>query len=187
MGVPIAEYPDYLIEETGAVFSLKSGRYLKPSLVSSGYETVELFNNKGSKRLLVHRLVALAFLPNPNHYPCVNHKDEIRHHNHVSNLEWCDHKYNSNYGTCQIRKRMHTDYSKPERKEIARVNGKAACKSVCQFSKSGELIAIYPSVIAAQHAMHISHISEVCKGKRKSIGGYVWKYSERSDALSAKQ
>jgi hypothetical protein len=61
-----------------------------------------LYSKNGkAKRESVHRLVALTFIENPNNYPCVNHKDETRTNNNVENLEWCSHKYNSNYGTCQ--------------------------------------------------------------------------------------
>lgn len=187
MGVPIQGYPDYLIEETGAIFSLKSNKYLKASLMSNGYTTVELFNNLGSKRLLVHRLVAQAFIPNPNGYPCINHKDEIRNHNHVSNLEWCDYKYNQNYGTCKIRRVMHIDYTTQERKEIARENGKSASKPVCQLSRSGKILAVYPSGAEATRQLNIRHINEVCLGRRQSAGGYLWRFSEGSDALSEKQ
>ncbi|MBQ0088112.1 MAG: HNH endonuclease [Prevotellaceae bacterium] len=64
-----------------------------------GYLGVELWKNNSSKREYVHRLVALAFLPNPNHFTQVNHKDEDKQNNYVDNLEWCDCKYNNNYGT----------------------------------------------------------------------------------------
>lgn len=61
--------------------------------------TVTLYNKRGRKTLLVHRLVAIAFLDNPDMLPEVNHKDEIRNNNIAENLEWCSSTYNSNYGT----------------------------------------------------------------------------------------
>lgn len=64
-----------------------------------GYNQVCLYKNGISTGLRVHRLVAQAFLPNPDNLPQVNHKDEDKTNNNVDNLEWCDNKYNNNYGT----------------------------------------------------------------------------------------
>ena len=79
---------------------LVKGKVLKPYLQNNGYEIVDLFlspNNK--KHFLVHRLVAEAFIPNPDNLQEVNHKDEDKCNNNIDNLEWCDHAYNNNYGT----------------------------------------------------------------------------------------
>ena len=70
---------------------------LSPKNNGTGYFMVCLYKNKTHKYYLIHRLVALTFLPNPDNLPCVNHKDEDKTNNKVDNLEWCDHKYNSNY------------------------------------------------------------------------------------------
>lgn len=64
-----------------------------------GYFQVTLIHNNQRHYFNVHRLVAIAFIPNPNKYPQVNHKDENKLNNFVDNLEWCDAKYNCNYGT----------------------------------------------------------------------------------------
>ena len=101
MGVTIKDYPMYEIFDNGTVFSHFSNKFLKSNVSSNGYASVELFNEKGSKRLLVHILVADAYIPNPDNLPCVNHKDEVCSNNNAENLEWCTHKYNSNYGTCK--------------------------------------------------------------------------------------
>lgn len=76
-------------------------RILKPRLISDGYPAVFIYDEEERKQKwhYIHRLVATAFLPNPNHYPCVNHKNEDKTDNRVENLEWCTHKYNSTYGT----------------------------------------------------------------------------------------
>lgn len=89
----------YSITEDGQVWSYRKKRFLKPYDNGIGYQTVSLFKDKIGKQLLVHRLVAITYIPNPNNYPEVNHKDEKKWHNEVSNLEWCDHIYNNNYGT----------------------------------------------------------------------------------------
>lgn len=68
-----------------------------------GYIVYQLCTGGICKIALEHRLVAQAFIPNPNNYPCVNHKNEIKNDNRVENLEWCTDKYNTNYGTRNIR------------------------------------------------------------------------------------
>ena len=75
---------------------------LKPKVDGKGYVHVILFNHNKRKTIRIHRLVAEMFIPNPNNYPQVNHKDEDKQNNKVDNLEWCTNKYNSNYGNrCQ--------------------------------------------------------------------------------------
>ena len=66
-----------------------------------GYKDVMLWKNNKMKNKRVHRLVAEAFIPNPNLYPIINHKDENRSNNNIENLEWCTAKYNSTYGRAQ--------------------------------------------------------------------------------------
>jgi hypothetical protein len=68
-------------------------------------------DNKRRKNLLVHRLVAKAFIPNPKEYPIVNHKDENKSNNHMDNLEWCTYEYNNNYGTARKRARENREYA----------------------------------------------------------------------------
>ena len=72
---------------------------LKPNINQDGYCSVGLYKNGRCKTMLLHRIVAQAFLPNPSCLPQVNHKDENKQNNAVDNLEWCDAKYNCNYGT----------------------------------------------------------------------------------------
>jgi hypothetical protein len=127
--------------------------------------------------------VAEAYLPNPNNLPCVNHKDETRDNNDVSNLEWCTHKYNVHYGTAQERaQKALASFRHSERiKELARENGKIVKRPVLQFSKDGELLARYESGKAAsvKTGLSHSHIMECCAGKRyKTVGGYIWKYDK---------
>lgn len=97
----IQGYPNYQISNLGRVWSKKRQIYLKPNKNNSGYLTVYLPAANGKyKRELIHRLVALTFIPNLENLPCVNHKDENKENNAVTNLEWINHKENINYGTC---------------------------------------------------------------------------------------
>ncbi len=104
---PIEGYEGlYEISSYGRVKSLKNSIILRPKKEPTGYLRCNLYLNKNVKTVSIHRLVAQAFIPNPDNLPEVNHKDEDKTNNKVDNLEWCDHKYNSNYGTRKERSAM---------------------------------------------------------------------------------
>lgn len=132
---------------------------LKP-IMNKGYLRVNLSKNGVIKHFSIHRLVAEAFLPNPNNYPEVNHKDENKTNNTIDNLEWCDSKYNNNYGT---------------RNE--RIN-KTRSKSVRQYFLNGTLFATYKSIGEACRSTNINtgNISACCNKKQKTAGGFIWKF-----------
>jgi hypothetical protein len=96
----------YAVTSCGKVWSYKSKKFLKQRLDKDGYPRVTLHKNGKLKTYHVHKLVALAFVPNPNGYVEINHKSEIKTQNWVSNIEWCSHKYNVNYGTRTERARI---------------------------------------------------------------------------------
>lgn len=139
-----------------------------------GYKRVLLSKDCKQKKYLVHRLVATAFIPNPNNLPQVNHKDEDKTNNFVyvnedgtvdlekSNLEWCDNKYNCNYGT--------------QRKEKL-TKGRRA---VLQYDLQGNFIKEYEGIKKAEQETHVwsSSISLCCRGLCESRGGFIWRYSE---------
>lgn len=182
MGIAVDGFPDYEIFEDGRVFSHKSNKFLKIIRHKNGYCFVELFNEHGSKMKSVHRIVATAFIDNPENLPFINHKDECRWNNNVENLEWCTAKYNSNYGTCIQRRVANTDYTKPFYRENAIKNGRKHSRPVVQLSLDGVLLHEYESGAEASRQTGIihSHILECCAGKRyKTVGGYVWKYREK--------
>ena len=126
----------YQISSLGRVKSLPKERnnginneiILKQCTDKKGYKRVNLYKNKKSTRVLVHRLVAEAFLNNPNNYPLINHKDENPSNNKVENLEWCTYKYNNNYGnrakkfskvfTGMLSGENHPNYGKHRTKDI---------------------------------------------------------------------
>lgn len=99
-------YDNYIVYSDGKVWSKRYKRFLKGNIVR-GYLVVCL----NHKMKLVHRLVAESFIPNPDNLPQVNHKDENKLNNSVENLEWCDAKYNTNYGT-GIQRQWETKHNK---------------------------------------------------------------------------
>ena len=156
----------YQISNLGNVKSLKYGkeRVLKQGIQKNGYYFVILCKDGKPKTYKIHRLVAQTFLDNPNNYPCVNHKDENKTNNCASNLEFCTQKYNNNYGT------------KPER------IGKANSKPILQFNKQGtKILGKWDSAHQVERELNInqSNITQCCNGKRKSCGGYKWKYLDK--------
>lgn len=142
---------------------LVKGKMLKPEKQGKGYFCVYLSKDGKRKCYLIHRLVAEAFIPNPNNHPCVNHKDEDKTNNVVENLEWCTHQYNNNYGGRN--KKVAEKLSKP----------------IQQFTLDGKFVKEYPSVREAgrQNNLHYQNIWKCLKGKYKHCGGYVWKYKEQ--------
>jgi hypothetical protein len=145
----------------------KPERILKQATSRKGYKTVKLCNIGEEHTFQVHRLVAEAFIPNPDNLPQVNHKDEIKYHNFSSNLEWCTNDYNINYGTGLLRGIQK------------RINGKLS-KAVLQFNLLGKQLAEFPSVNeAARRLGNINrqcNIVACCNGSRETAYGYVWKY-----------
>lgn len=145
-------------------------RILKSGKDQYGYSLVNLFKYKKGKMHKVHRLVAQAFLDNPDNLSEVNHKDENPSNNCVDNLEWCTHKYNINYGTC---------IQRMVKKKRGAYNTKKS-KIVYQYTMNGEFVANYPSVseIERQFGYGQGNISRCCLGKRKTAYGYIWRYAD---------
>lgn len=157
----IQDFPNYLVDEYGNVYRSKGMKKLKQTY-SKGYAYVQLWNHGKGKRCRVHRLVAQAFLPNPDNLPCVNHKDEIKSNNNVDNLEWCTYQYNNNYGEISPVERM-----------IA-----AKKRALVQMTLDDIIIAEFESAHEAKRQTGVcqSHISECCLGKRRTANGYKWQF-----------
>lgn len=143
-------------------------KFLKGNKIQNGYLQVKLIKNNTVKNYLIHRLVAQAFLENPNNYEIVNHKDEIKTNNKVQNLEWCNVQYNNTYGTKQERQ------SKNHSLKCAEVSK----KKVFQLSKNNVIINKFESVTEASNKtkIKICNISQCALGQRKTAGGYIWRY-----------
>lgn len=163
----------YEVSNLGRVKSLGNGnsnnskeRILKPGKVKGGYLQICLSKNRKHKNFYIHRLVAEAFLPNPDNLPFINHKDEDKTNNSVENLEWCTFEYNINYGTRTLRANK------------TNTNGKLS-KPVLQFTLDGEFVREWESTMeCGRNGFNQGHVAECCRGERKSHKGYIWKYKE---------
>lgn len=127
--------------------------------------SVWLYKDGDGKHWLVHRVVAMAFIPNPNKLPFINHRDEIPFHNNVENIEWCTAAYNNSYGTVK------------ERMRDALLNRKDLSMNVVRISTDGSKI-IYPSMqeAARENKLPQPNIWKCCNGERHTCGGYYWAY-----------
>ena len=94
----ISGFPNYSVSNTGVIINTKKNKTMT-IYTRKGYCLVKLSSNNKAVEKKVHRLVAEAFIPNPNNYDCINHKDENPLNNNVENLEWCNYSYNNTYGT----------------------------------------------------------------------------------------
>lgn len=96
----VTGFPKYLIDTNGNIYNKRTNKKLKISDNGRGYKKVGLYTEEGKMvNKYIHRLVAEAFIDNPNNLSEVNHIDEDKANNSVDNLEWCDRKYNNNYGS----------------------------------------------------------------------------------------
>lgn len=159
----------YQVSDWGNVRSLNykqtgKTKLLKPVKDDKGYLHVRLYKDGKWEQKRIHRLVAEAFItnPKPNEYKQVNHKSECPMLNFACVLEWCTTKYNTNYGTCI--QRMADSRSKP----------------VDQFDKDGIFIRHWKSAKEAgkQLKIHQNHIGDCARLKRKTAGGYIWKFTK---------
>lgn len=150
------------------------GRILKPKHYPNGYLFVNLHTSQKAFDFLVHRAVAITFIPNPNKYPNINHKDENKENNSINNLEWCTQKYNLNYGNCKEKQKE----SKIQRGYI---------KTIYQYSLDGNLIASYESCSEATRKTGINNLSAACLGKYTQAGGFLWSYSSIPPKLNLRK
>ena len=150
---------------------------------SNDYNRLSINIGKKTKTFKIHRLVAEYYLPNPLNLPCINHKiegpegkkmnrvifnEDMTINYDLTTIEWCDHKYNNNYGT-------HN-----ERIGKTNTNGKCS-KPVLQFTLDGEFVREWPSANeCGRNGFHQGHVSACCRGEKKSHKGFVWKYKREA-------
>lgn len=178
---PIDGYEGYEVSNQGRVRSLDrvveysngkkvlyKGQIMRQRCNENGYPMVGLRQKGPQKRFSVHRLVAQAFVenPNPSEFTEVNHKDEIKTNNKADNLEWCSRSYNVNYGTC-----------------IQRMVEKQS-KAVCGYTEIGEVVIRFKSAHEAERFGFIrKKISACCVGRRHSHRGLFWCFAEDEDKI----
>lgn len=157
---------DRYLNATYGSKQFRKGQTIKGCIIPKGYVCVDLWKNSKPKRKYIHRLVAEAFVPQPEGLNEINHIDEDKTNNAVPNLEWCNHKYNLNYGSVK------------QRIGRANRNGKFWSRRVAQYL-NGNLIATYPSASEAERETGIdaSAIRKVClcKPKFRTAGGFEWR------------
>lgn len=172
----------YQISNMGRIKSLWFGKEkIMKQLIRNGYCYVDLCKDKIKKHYNIHRLVAQTFIPNPQNYPQVNHKDEVKTNNCISNLEWVTQKYNMNYGTRNERasKAISIAHKGKKRTQEHKNNiGKSHQKPIVQIDKSGLIVGVYDSVKEVSEVLGINrgNISNCLKGRYKTCGDYKWMY-----------
>ena len=176
---PIEGFPDYLVTSHGRVLSLKYGkmRELKPRKNNSGYYYVDLSKNGKLHSKTVHRLVAQAFIPNPENKTEINHIDENKSNNCVSNLEWMTHKENLNHGTRN--ERSGKAISKTTSDGRRKGSNHHRARAVVGFKIDGCDIKYYKYINECKKdGFSQGNISSCCNGRLKSTKGYVWYYAD---------
>ena len=147
----------YAVTSCGKVWSYYSKKFLVPLVDKYGYLIVHLYKDRKMKNCRVHRLVAEAYIPNPDNLPQINHKDENKANNCLQNLEWCDVSYNINYGTHN--KKVSNTLKKP----------------ILQYDLDGNFIREWPSARDVGRDVR-TNIGYCLRGKYKTAYGYIWKY-----------
>lgn len=150
----------YQVSNLGRVKSIKFGKeIILKQHIRGGYYSVVLSKNGILKIFKVHRLVAQAFIPNPNNYKEVNHKDENKLNNVASNLEWCNRTYNNTYGT-----------------RIEKCSKKLS-KPVLQYTLEGEFVKEWKSTReCGRNGFKQSAVAACCRGELKKYKDFIWKY-----------
>lgn len=157
--VKIEGFENYEVSNLGKVRNMKSGRILKPYLNNYGYLKHCLSEHNKKKYIFLHRIIAIAFIDNPEEKPCVNHIDENKLNNDLSNLEWCTVKENNIHGT-RTKRAAEKHF-----------------KKVIQLDLNDNVLNEFESIKQAEQKIGAlaRNISSCCNGKRKSAGGYKWR------------
>jgi hypothetical protein len=162
----------YKVDQSGNVYLSRNGKKLKSGDNGIGYLQLSLTKDGKRSNFLIHRLVAIAFIPNPNNLPIVNHLDGDKRNNNVSNLEWCTQKDNIRH----LRDVLGFDFHQINKDKIGALNWNS--KKVNQYTLEGVFVASYGSTTEAMRETGIdcSTIQKVCSSQRYSAGKHLWKY-----------
>lgn len=151
---------------------------------SKGYSRAHMCKNGIVKIALVHRMVGVAFIPNPNNYPEINHKNGIRSDNRVENLEWCSKSQNIRHCYDVLKRKVSPN--------VINVYGgdHPASTPILQYDLNGNFLREWPSAIEIQRALNVNspNIIACCRGKQQTCGGFSWKHKhERKIRQKSKQ
>ena len=147
------------------VFGIIQNHFIKTRINNKGYKTVVLRKNGVGKTYSLHRLLAEAFIPNPDNKPCVDHINTIITDNRIENLRWATHQENSNNPTTL------------ENMRDSQINNPYKSLKVYQYNKDGSLFRVWKSVgECARNGYNKGHVAACCRGEAKSHKGYIWKY-----------
>lgn len=171
---PIPNFENYSITLSGRVINNITGKCKKPSDNHSGkgYLYVDLYSNGKRKRFFIHRLVADAYIPNPDNKPYINHIDGNPKNNNYQNLEWCTPLENVEHASKVLG--VMQQYKKANTKR------QRAVKQIDVVTQ--KVVAVYASMREAERKTGIksTYICQVCKGKFKQCFGYSWMYVEEA-------
>ena len=172
----------YQVSNFGNVISLITNKRRKFN-IRNGYVLVNLYKDKKMKNKLVHRIVAEAFIPNLKNKPEVNHINGVKSDNRVENLEWCTSKDNIKHSYKALG-RKGVGGNKGNINKITKTT-----KPLIQYDLNGNFIKVWASKENASRELKIdsASISNCCRGKRNSIGGFKWKYVEDEIIILYKQ
>ena len=151
------------------------GKILKPCVTNKGYETVNLSKEGVEKLKTVHRLVATTFIPNPENKPCIDHVNTIRTDNRVKNLKWATYSENNNNELTRKRNGKARKGRKISERTKEKIRNGCTTKRKIMCIETG---VIYESIREAERQTGIKNggMRAVCKGERKTAGGYSWRY-----------
>lgn len=176
---PYYENSNYLVFDCGEIFSLYSNKFLTHKLDKGGYHCVNIKVNGKTAYRRIHRMVAITFIDNPKNLLQVNHKDENKNNNNVSNLEWITPKDNCNYGS-RNKRISKTRKGKPSNSKSGADN--TLSKKVAQYTKDRKLINTYDNCRIACESVcpnspHMRKaINGAALGKRKTAAGFIWRF-----------
>lgn len=172
---------DRVVRRNGLTSKSLKGKILSPNTQKNGYKVVALSKQGKTQSFRVHRLVALAWLPNPDNLTEVNHLNENKADNSVANLSWVSHRENANYGTRIRRCISNRDQSGVRNGMFGKIGGlNPNAKEVIKLSMDGDFIAEYPSLLEASKSANCTRASirNNIKGRTKHCGGYKWMYKQ---------
>ena len=167
----------YDITDAGDVINTRTGCAVSTQVTKRGYIQVRLQTGKGDSRgrkvFSVHRLVAKAFIPNPNGLPEVNHKNGVKSDNRVNNLEWVSRRENIDHAI------QHKLYRSPKAGTGKFNELHDRSRPINQLHKDGSFVRRYPSIHeAGRKGFHPGNICSVLAGRYKTTGGFKWEYAD---------